>query len=590
MKMADRLKESLGVTEGEIQSCREKLTSKQWCQADVVEALEESLVGNNSDAPCSLTEAVRARHSKGCPEGGMGKPNPVLLYLVRGPQPAWTKRPCWEGRPGHSAMKPRLRRLEAWREEPLPTLKWTCRMCEAEFPNVETLDKHIDLLHGQYRFYSTWLAGAYSQCPYVPSPTEKRGCVEHFAAVQQRATSVAEDEPFVQLPDQASRLKLFWSFLYEQFSNGAAAGATFDTNIVEAKKWASFGKEDPEGPEIYKPVYQEKHEGRSFEACVFCARLHWSEHLAHLYLVGQECTMQNPAEVAALLSMDWYSQEWPMIPKAELEASAIDFPYQSEDGQWTTKKVLMHKRRVKEEHLNGTAAVLVCEDCHEAFWKKRPKLSKWSLSNYNWLGRHLPIFRDTTLGHQLLLALGRVVSTKVYLSSKGVDVVTRQHSQVWRKKFLQQGMSGTAIVYGNGSADDAMASFPPGDDVLQDSFVAVFTGPEAEVILSPAEQEEQARAALRREVELHVCKKTYEDQAEMLMRTNYVYNRHKGGYMPNLAAKLPETPSLPACFEACAKFIPLDSSEVDVTKATGLGIATTAAQQELESAEKDEEE
>ena len=139
MKMADRLKESLGVTEAEIQSCREKLTSKQWCQADVVEALEESLVGNNSDAPCSLTEAVRARHSKGCPEGGMGKPNPVLLYLVRGPQPAWTKRPCWEGRPGHSAMKPRLRKLEAWREQPLPTLKWTCRMCEAEFPNIEML-------------------------------------------------------------------------------------------------------------------------------------------------------------------------------------------------------------------------------------------------------------------------------------------------------------------------------------------------------------------------------------------------------------------------------------------------------------------
>ena len=26
-------------------------------------------------------------------------------------------------------------------------------------------------------------------------------------------------------------------------------------------------------------------------------------------------------------------------PKEELEASAIDFPYQSEDGQWTTKKV-----------------------------------------------------------------------------------------------------------------------------------------------------------------------------------------------------------------------------------------------------------
>ena len=70
-------------------------------------------------------------------------------------------------------------------------------------------------------------------------------------------------------------------------------------------------------------------------------------------------------------------------------------------------------------------------------------------------------------------------------------------------------MSGTAIVYGNGSADDAMASFPPDDTVLQDSFMAVFTGAESKVILSPEEQEEQARAALRREAELHVCKSIY---------------------------------------------------------------------------------
>ena len=237
--------------------------------------------------------------------------------------------------------------------------------------------------------------------------------------------------------------------------------------------------------------------------------------------------------------------------------------------------------------LDGSEPANVCEDCHEAFWKTRPTLSKWCLSNYNWLGRHLPIFRDTTLGHQLLLALGRVVSTKVYLSSKGVDVVTRQHQQSWRKKFLQQGMSGTAIVYGNGSADDAMASFPPDDTVLQDTFMAVFTGPESGVVLSAEEQEEQARAALRKEVELHVCKSIYEEQADLLMRTNYVYNKHKSGYKPNLAEKLPDTLSLPACFEACAKFVPLHSNEVDVTRASGPGSATTAAQQELESSARD---
>ena len=74
-------------------------------------------------------------------------------------------------------------------------------MCEAEFPNVETLDKHIDLLHGKYRFYSTWLGGVYSHSPYVISPTEKRGCKVHSAAEQQQAETVAEDEPYVEITD-----------------------------------------------------------------------------------------------------------------------------------------------------------------------------------------------------------------------------------------------------------------------------------------------------------------------------------------------------------------------------------------------------
>jgi hypothetical protein len=90
--------------------------------------------------------------------------------------------------------------------------------------------------------------------------------------------------------------------------------------------------------------------------------------------------MQNPAAVADLLSVDWYSEQWPLIPRAELEASAVDFPYQDGDGSWATRKVLMHKRRVTEEHLSGTAPAKVCEDCHEAFWKARPTVSKWSLS------------------------------------------------------------------------------------------------------------------------------------------------------------------------------------------------------------------
>ena len=97
---------------------------------------------------------------------------------------------------------------------------------------------------------------------------------------------------------------------------------------------------------------------------------------------------------------------------------------------------------------------------------------------WNWLGRHPPLLCDSTLGRQLLLVLGRVVSTMVYLSRKSKDEAVRQAAMSWRQKFLQQGMQGTAIVCGNGSADDIMLSFPPSSDVVQYAFVAVLTLPE----------------------------------------------------------------------------------------------------------------
>ena len=125
------------------------------------------------------------------------------------------------------------------------------------------------------------------------------------------------------------------------------------------------------------------------------------------------------------------------------------------------------------------------------------------------------------------MALGRVVSTKVYLSSKGVDEPSRQQHVTWRQKYLQTGIKGTAIVFENGNADDAMASFPPTTEVIQQTFVAVFTGPEKP---TPSEedimrgsgtdeikaQEEMARGALRREVELSVDRVVFQEQAEAL--------------------------------------------------------------------------
>ena len=149
-------------------------------------------------------------------------------------------------------------------------------------------------------------------------------------------------------------------------------------------------------------------------------------------------------------------------------------------------------------------------------------------------------------------------------------------------------MSGTAIVYGNGSADDAMASFPPEAEVLQDSFLAVFTGPDSDVQLTPEQQDEAAKAALRNEVALHVCRSEYEEQAKQLRTTNWVYAKlPASAYKQHLVDKLPSTSSVPSCFEACAQFVPLRSNEVDSTRASGPSNATTGADQEVEGLEND---
>ena len=96
------------------------------------------------------------------------------------------------------------------------------------------------------------------------------------AGVQQHATSVAEDEPYVEFPDQAWQRKQLWAYLYESCTNGAEAATTTASgiNISEAQIWANAGIEAKSKPDLSRPVYEKTVEGRSFEACVFCAMLH----------------------------------------------------------------------------------------------------------------------------------------------------------------------------------------------------------------------------------------------------------------------------------------------------------------------------
>ena len=177
---------------------------------------------------------------------------------------------------------------------------------------------------------------------------------------------------------------------------------------------------------------------RRFSACVFCAMLHWGEYLRDVFLAGPQCFMHDPAKVAELLSAEKYHESWPIIPRENLMASAVDLPHLDLEGNLTFTKVLMHKRRVPPEALQGSVAVDACEKCYHAFSKRKPILSEPCLANWLWIGRHESIFQRANVGHQLLLPLGRVVSTKVYLSSKGKDETAKQHATTWRQHFLQE--------------------------------------------------------------------------------------------------------------------------------------------------------
>jgi len=334
---------------------------------------------------------------------------------------------------------------------------------------------------------------------------------------------------------------------------------------------------------------------RQFVACVFCALLSWSEELQQCYLAGPQCFMQSPHLVAELLSTERYADAWPLIPRQELDASSVPLPHLNSEGEDVTTLVLMHKRRAPEATLRGETPVCVCAGCYSALKGKRPTMPRQALANFLWLGRHPPLLREARLGHALLLALGRVVSTKVYLSSKGRDESARQHTMNWRHKFLQQGMQGTAVVFGNGDSGKALGEFPPSADVLQDSFVAVFTGPEKptnaqERVLQGTGAEHQkaqqamAVEALRKEVELWVDKEELDLQARYLMDTNYVY-KGSATYRRDLVQQMPEGRHLPSALEAAATFVKVDPCIDDVTQAYGPATSTSAGQQEAATAD-----
>ena len=88
---------------------------------------------------------------------------------------------------------------------------------------------------------------------------------------------------------------------------------------------------------------------------------------------------------------------------------------------------------------------------------------------------------------------------------------------------------------------------------------------------------------MRREVGLQVDKKLFDEQANYLRKTNYVYADAQ--YRRDLVTDFPDQPAVPSCLEACARFVPTRAADEDVTQARGPANSTTASAQEQEAME-----
>ena len=305
--------------------------------------------------------------------------------------------------------------------------------------------------------------------------------------------------------------------------------------------------------------------------------------------------MQKRDAVAEMLSVDRYADRWPLIPRAELEASAVDMHVLDKDG--ATRRVLMHRRRLRQAQLTGDDPALVCADCHEAFGASSPWLCKYSLANDMWLGRWDPLFRNANLSHQMLLALARVVATKIVLRPEGRASQGSDTENKWDFLFHQAGMIGSAILFANADCGSAMPHFPP--TALGDTFAVSFVAKPSELEepdaasmgsteelraegLSGAEARAQgyAKARVSKIAKLKVDRREFDQQAAALKDTNVVFNTTE--YRADLVASwVPDAtvPTVPPVILNSVVAVPL-ADDAGTVVSSGPGDATAAGEEE----------
>ena len=83
-------------------------------------------------------------------------------------------------------------------------------------------------------------------------------------------------------------------------------------------------------------------------------------------------------------------------------------------------------------------------------------MCKYALANDLWLGRWDPLFRDANLAHQMLLALARIVTTKIVLRPDGAQTSHTSPASNWDFLFHQSGMIRSAVLFQNADCGSAL--------------------------------------------------------------------------------------------------------------------------------------
>ena len=128
------------------------------------------------------------------------------------------------------------------------------------------------------------------------------------------------------------------------------------------------------------------------------------------FIAGPHCFMEAPPLVADLLDVKRYAKMWPRTPYEELLASSVRLQHLDVIGNPTHTAILMHRRRVSDASMNGETLVWVCTCRWVAQKGEQAHMPKFALATCLWLGRHLPMFRNADLAHQMF----RKARTKLF--------------------------------------------------------------------------------------------------------------------------------------------------------------------------------